>query len=290
MKKRSAFTLIELLVVISIIAVLISILLPALGAAKESANVAYCLSNLGTLTKTASMYMDDEGKPTQPWYLDVDTSPQYQFVSEFIYGGFQSEKDNPKYANSDTHLIPTNLRPYNKYIAPGVTGRGVIKAYVCPSDKSFEVPLISFRPSNSESEDDAVPSWAANGNSYALNWYWLNSAPWYGYADDSVYSQLSFFSNAGTDMLRAKVGGEADRFVIFCEAKMNFYNNAARPDSGYYGTSDLQELGKGWHRKFSKYSMGMLDGHAEFRFVDTRFTADAYHDIWPSAVTQGPLN
>ena len=90
---RPGFTLVELLVVIGIIAVLISILLPALTKARVAAQNIACLSNLRQIGTAIAMYATDnqDGMPCGEWggwtpAPDNDTVYWFTLVNPYLGG------------------------------------------------------------------------------------------------------------------------------------------------------------------------------------------------------------
>ena len=91
--RKKGFTLIELLVVIAIIALLVSILLPSLAAAKRLAKRTICQSNLNGWGKAAAMFVGEHGYvpqaiSTKAKYdgrvLDLASSPHSFWVQQTI--------------------------------------------------------------------------------------------------------------------------------------------------------------------------------------------------------------
>jgi prepilin-type N-terminal cleavage/methylation domain-containing protein/prepilin-type processing-associated H-X9-DG protein len=114
-RTAAAFTLAELLIVIAIIGVLISILLPTLGAARRSANAAKCLAAMRDLGLAFQQYAQDNKRAfpvveywppaTQlsPW--SPQRRPWQDFLVKYVH------KKDPTYTGSPPSVALDSYRP-----------------------------------------------------------------------------------------------------------------------------------------------------------------------------------
>jgi len=124
------FTLIELLVVIGIIAILAALLLPALAAAKEHANLASCRNNVKQQLLGANIYATDYNDYWPSIYLG---GHQYNQVSAEHYGRYIYTDPAGAVSNKVPITITVNQAFQNLgFLYPmNLAGDGGV--YFCPS-------------------------------------------------------------------------------------------------------------------------------------------------------------
>jgi prepilin-type N-terminal cleavage/methylation domain-containing protein len=123
--RAEAFTLIELLVVIAIIAVLASILLPALARAKAKATQTVCLSNLKQVGIGIQLYTDDDADDRLPGPCLGGAQPNYDKNQSRELAYFIAEHMGYPAPDTKMRTAQTMICPGYVKSAPGASG-GVV--------------------------------------------------------------------------------------------------------------------------------------------------------------------
>jgi prepilin-type N-terminal cleavage/methylation domain-containing protein/prepilin-type processing-associated H-X9-DG protein len=156
---REGFTLIELLVVIAIIAILASLLLPALSRAKAKAQGILCMNNTKQLTLAWLMYAHDNNDRMAD-----------KFVDGFLDWGLRQDNTNTQY------LVDEKSYPVANYISKSKN------LFKCPADKFLS------NPQRKAGWSERVRSMAINA---VMGFPWAKATPWYNPATCTIYEKLS---------------------------------------------------------------------------------------------------
>lgn len=279
-RHSAAFTLIELLVVIAIIALLVGILLPALGKARNSARLAVSLSNVKQISAANIGYRND--------YKDQIPSPFYSTnnqtgLSVWAYGG---KYNNARWAANRLDDIPPGRRALNSYIYPDLTldttviggnrDKFELVAFKSPGDRG-----TTYSPAadgNSVQFDYRFSGYDDIGTSYPMNIYWWRFALIGANTTENNQAALRW----GTRQL-STASVDPTKLVMFADqTSYSLISDNDNPPAKRMG-----EFGD-----LNKSVMGFLDGHSDYVLLERR-PATARNPNNPYAVgsmVSGPLD
>jgi prepilin-type N-terminal cleavage/methylation domain-containing protein/prepilin-type processing-associated H-X9-DG protein len=235
------FTLIELLVVVAIIAILLAILLPALGSARAQGTKAKCMANLRAIAQGFNAYsVDDVSGFTAPVHQAAET--YWYGEGEYEYGGHTGiGVYGPRGWGDATEFedFRETNRPLNRFLF-GDAASTKWELFQCPTDTG--IPAAPYNFDDYFLQQDAGQTTSVHvitGTSYRLN----NHIDFTG--------QTQFTSAFYGPYLRATTQvPEPGTTVILAEA----VSEVAKWNDPSWRTM-------GWHRTVNLFNVGFVDGH-----------------------------
>ena len=239
-KQKAIFTLIELLVVIAIIAILASMLLPALNKAREKAKAISCVSNMKTITLCTNMYSQDYDS----YIVPAATGPRN---SE---GANAASWDDLLGMGYDGRKLTNSVGPANSVYYEWTKGSpGATELYRCPSD-----PILNLVGTNDCPRTYAVNGWYSGFS----GWKKLNNVKnpsWiFALAERPALGPIP--DGAGRINVLGRVRYDNWPHVLSWSDEHGYKQNFLSPNNFITGSNVAMG-----HHSGKKFNYGFLDGH-----------------------------